>query len=140
VSDSASQRFPTSPPGTLEVVEARTDDAVCLTVVGEVDLGTAPRLPEHVGEALQSGARNVCIDLTGVSFIDSSGLAALVSCHRNVAGANGRMTVVHNGGEVLRLFELSALERALDLHTSRDAALAVFASDATSSDGAVPSS
>jgi anti-anti-sigma factor len=115
------------PPGDLDVVEARDENVVCLILAGEVDLRTAPRLPEHVGDALRDGAREVCIDLSGVSFMDSTGLAALLSCDRSVSSANGRLAVVHNGGEVLRLLELSRVDRALDIHTSRDTALASLA-------------
>jgi anti-sigma B factor antagonist len=127
-----------STPGTLEVVEARDGEVVCFVLAGEVDLSTAPGLPVRVRDAIRHGARNVCVDLTGVSFIDSTGLAALLTCERAAARGNGHLTVVHNGGEVLRLFELSRVDRALELHTSRNAALAALASR-DGSDGAAPS-
>ena len=122
-----SSRFPVhSVPGGLEIVEARNDGVVCFALAGEVDIGTAPQIPVQIREALRHGAHKVCIDLSAVSFIDSTGLAALLNCQRSVARANGRLTLVHSGGEVERLFGLSRLDLALELHTSRDAALAAL--------------
>jgi anti-sigma B factor antagonist len=128
MSATSNSRFPlSSTPGTLEMVEATDGDIVCFVLAGEMDLSTAAGLPVRVRDALRHGARKVCIDLTAVSFIDSTALAALLNCQRGISRGNGRMTVVHNGGEVLRMFELSRIDRALDLHTSRNAALAALA-------------
>jgi anti-sigma B factor antagonist len=125
-------------PGGIEVEEVPGyDGVVCFAVAGEIDISTAPRLPVQVRDALRAGKSMVCLDLTDVSFIDSTGLAALLHCGRSVARADGRMVVVADEGEVLRLFELSRLDRALDVHPSREAALAALAAqDGASSDGA----
>jgi len=139
MSATSDSRFPlSSTPGTLEVVDVGDEDVACFALAGEIDLSTAPKLPVHVRDALRRGSRHVCIDLTGVSFMDSTGLAALLHCERSVGRANGRMVVVHGGGEVLRLLELSRLERAFALHTSRDEALAQLASrDGSDGDGSL---
>lgn len=56
-------------------------DAIWLLVAGELDIGQAERLEAEIAEAAASG-RTLIVDLTGVTFCDSSGLAALLRAKR----------------------------------------------------------
>lgn len=72
-----------------------TDEVRSVPVVrvsGELDLSTAPELQDRLSE-LCSGDRSVVLDLTDLSFIDSSGLGVLVSAHKRLA-ARGRQIVL----------------------------------------------
>lgn len=65
--------------------ELRWSDGRCVVAVkGEVDLSTASRLGDVVDEALGSGQRPVVIDLSGTSFMDSSGIAVLFRLYQEV--------------------------------------------------------
>jgi anti-sigma B factor antagonist len=99
-------------------------DAVVVEVVGEVDLLTAPRLHDAVMTALASGPRVVVIDLLGVSFLGSSGLAVLVEAHQQAAGERTQLRVVAEGPATLRPLQVTALDRQLPLYPSRADALA----------------
>jgi anti-sigma B factor antagonist len=82
-------------------------------VRGEIDLVTSPKLVVAGREALREGATSVTVDLCAVTFMDSSGLAALINLHRAVERGGGRLDVTCPEGPVRRVFELSATEALL---------------------------
>ena len=82
---------------------------VRVTLVGEVDLATAPELDRLLDELVESAHRRLLVDLRGVEFMDSSGLASLVRAV-HAADANGRQLIVRSGPpQVQRLFELTGV-------------------------------
>lgn len=84
-------------------------DHVRVVAAGEVDLTTVDRLGKELATALDQDVSAVVIDLAGVSFLDSSGLYALVRAH-NRAKANGRqLSLVNLQPRVRKVFELTGL-------------------------------
>lgn len=85
-----------------------------LTVQGEVDLVTAPELQAALESALPERAR-VVIDLRGVTFLDSTGLALLLRYDRKAALGGRRVVVVKGPPHVQRAFELTGLSQRLTM-------------------------
>ena len=79
---------------------------------GELDLATAPELRECL--ALVAG--DVVLDLTGVTFVDSSAIALLVSEHRRRVAKNEALTVTGSSPMALRVFEISGLDQLVNLN------------------------
>jgi anti-anti-sigma factor len=96
--------------------EARTSldqDVLTVEASGEVDMSTAPRLLEIV-DAVSDVVRLVVVDLTGVSFLDSSGLNTLVKAQRRLSPRGiGLRVVVPADHAVRRVFEIARLEDEL---------------------------
>jgi anti-anti-sigma factor len=91
--------------------------AVRLRVSGEIDIATAPSLLDSVlcaGLAYDAGHR-VVVDLAGVAFIDSSGLAALCEAHRWLANQEQILVIASPPEHVAHLFELTGLDQVLRL-------------------------
>jgi anti-sigma B factor antagonist len=86
---------------------------VRVCVAGEIDLCTAPLLEEALVREL-AAARDLLLDLSEVSFLDSSGLHAIVSVART-ARANGGMLVVDSAlpAQARRVIEITGLEELL---------------------------
>lgn len=80
---------------------------------GELDLDTAPALTEQLDDLAQKGALLVIVGLTDVTFLDSSGLRALVHGARAIEEAGGRLLVDGASGAVARVLELTDLLRRL---------------------------
>jgi anti-anti-sigma factor len=78
----------------LVVVHAHTDGADVLSLVGALDLAAAPRFVSQAAEALRSGARRLFVELDGVSFVDSAGLAALLNVLRRATAARASLVLV----------------------------------------------
>lgn len=87
-----------------------------LGVEGELEIGSVPLLESAVDEALAAGGEDVVVDLAGVSFVDSTGLAGLLAASRRVGLADRRMRVhAPPGNEARVLMELSGTGSALGL-------------------------
>ena len=96
-----------------------------LTLRGELDAYDAPELRRAFADSTAQESRVVVLDLTGVSFLDSTVLGTIVGLQRRVREADGELRVVLPESEARRVFELTGLDRALDIRPSRDSALPV---------------
>lgn len=102
-------------------VEAVGADASIVSLAGELDLSTIPRVESLLFEQLRSRS-GVVLDLSGLSFIDSSGIGLLIQGFR--AEDAGRLhTVIATGSQVERVFRLAGIDRALPLFIERAQAL-----------------
>ena len=106
-------------------VDTARPDAALLVAAGEVDTLTAPRLEAAVDELLGSGAEVLVADLTGVTFLASSGLAVLIRGAHLASAQGRRLRLVAEGRPVLRPLQITGTEELFDLHGDRAAALAV---------------
>lgn len=93
-------------------VSNRTSTTTCLRASGELDAFTAPDLGEHVAAAETS---TVELDLSAVTFMDSSGLAALIEAHQRLARDSRHLVVVDPSPVVARVLSVSGVTGHLDL-------------------------
>jgi anti-sigma B factor antagonist len=84
-----------------------------IAVSGEVDAHTSPGLQRCVDEAVAGGATSLVIDVTEMTFIDSSGLRVLVHARQRTADAGGRFGLHQPSDSVVRLLELTGLNDLL---------------------------
>lgn len=76
-----------------------------IVAVGEIDAHTAPTL----AAAIEAGAPTVRLDMSGVEFVDSSGLRVLIDSHQRLQHDGGSLTIVSPSPSVQRLFEISGV-------------------------------
>ena len=88
-----------------------SSDGGRLTVSGEIDAHTAPSL----AAAIDAAGPDVTIDLSGVEFIDSSGLRVLIDAHQRLADDGGGLTIAAPSEAVTRLFEISGVDDYLTI-------------------------
>jgi anti-sigma B factor antagonist len=94
-----------------------------LSVEGELDLASAPSLKWALTDILAAGHDQVVVDLTLVTFIDSTALGVLVGVKKNLTpGARLALTCTHP--DVLNIFELTGLDGTFDIFPAFDDALA----------------
>ncbi len=94
-------------------VASLTDSLALVSVSGELDLFTAGRLQQAIGEATSVGADEVLVDLSGVGFIDSTALGVLVQETKRLEGRGLSLILVANDPRALRVFEVTGLDRVL---------------------------
>jgi anti-sigma B factor antagonist len=97
-----------------------------LEVAGEIDLATAPRLQDHLLEAINDHDQpsGLIVDLTRVEFCDASGLRVLVRAHRWISQRGGRLRLICPDGQLMRILHITELTRLLSVHPSLEHALA----------------
>jgi anti-sigma B factor antagonist len=89
-----------------------------VSIGGEVDMHTAPRLDEEIAAAMESGARRVVVDLAGTSFIDSTVVGVLLRAHQRLNGQDGQLVLVADDPRILRVFQLTGLDRRFAIERS----------------------
>jgi anti-sigma B factor antagonist len=92
------------------------DGGVRVRVAGELDLVTAPVLAQVLEQELTGGEpRRILLDVDAVDFMDSSGIATIVSARQVAARVGHDLTVRCGARHIRRVFEASGLLKALDL-------------------------
>ena len=91
-------------------------------VSGELDMDTRSRLQDHVRGVVDSGARQVVLDMAQVPFVDSSGLGVLVESLKLLRDRGGRLSLAAVQPPVRNVLALSAVDQVLDLYDSVEAA------------------
>jgi anti-sigma B factor antagonist len=102
-------------------VDARTS---VIAVEGEIHVSTAPEFSGILAASLESGHTRLVLDLSGVMFIDSTGLSVLLNTLRRLTRAGGAMALVCSNPTVLRLFEITKLDSTFDIHAELEPAVA----------------
>lgn len=92
------------------------DGATVVAVHGDLDLATAPRLRELAVGRLMAGDRAVVLDLSGVEFLDSTGLGTLVAVLKRARSLDAGLALVITRERVRKVFELTALTSAFAIH------------------------
>jgi len=112
--------------GTAVAIEQHlTGRTLVVRLQGELDLVAAEEFRREVEKALdQSGARTLLLNLSQVSFIDSSGLGAILGRYRRMSQQQGRVILVGAGAAVLPILELSGLLRIIAHYETEHQALA----------------
>ncbi|MDA0266420.1 MAG: STAS domain-containing protein [Cyanobacteria bacterium] len=95
--------------------------------VGILDSTQADSFRQQVDDALADGAEKLLIDLTHISFVDSSGLGALVMVLKKVRAAQKEMFVCSINDQVRMLFELTSMDRVFEVLPDRSAFTAKYA-------------
>jgi len=101
-----------------------SNDMTIVTVQGQLVVTNRQEFKQMVLDAMEQGARTVIVDFTDASYIDSSGLGALVSLSRRLRDAGGDLRLVGLSDELRTLFELTRLDALFPLFATRADAMA----------------
>jgi anti-sigma B factor antagonist len=87
---------------------------VLVTAAGEIDSTSSPVLRQRLDDLLDGEARELTVDLGGVTFLDSAGLCVLAAAHRRAVRQGVRMRVLASSRAVIRPLEITGLWQLLD--------------------------
>jgi len=113
-------------PTAFEVEKQQVDQAVVLTVFGEVDMLSSPKLAEAIGTALAAKPAALILDLSKVDFLASAGMTVLVIAQAEVESST-KFAVVANGAATSRPIKLMGIDSVLSLYSTLDSALSAIA-------------
>jgi anti-anti-sigma factor len=86
-------------------------------------MGAAPAFEKRLVESVGGDGR-VILDLTGVTFMDSTAIGAMISARKTAGMERGRFAVVCRPGDIRRMLEYTGLDATFDVEETRDAAAA----------------
>lgn len=102
----------------VEVTTQRVGEAVVVHATGEVDLHTASGLQTPLDEAVADRAPRIVADLSGVDFMDSTGLSVIVATIAAAREYGGEVRVVTGSQKIAKLFTLTGVDKQVGLYAS----------------------
>lgn len=111
----------------LTITTRTVDEFDVIEIGGEIDVYTAPRLRESIVAAVEAGRNRLIIDVQQVQFLDSTGLGVLVGALKRVRGEDGSLDIVCTQERILKIFEITGLDKVFGLHASVEDARAAHA-------------
>jgi len=106
------------------------EDVVVLVTGGELDYAASPQLSERLADHVNAGERRVVVDLSKVSFIDSTAIGVLVGAAmrmRELGGGSLAAICAEENRRVLRIFEIAGVDGVIALYRSREEAVSALA-------------
>lgn len=107
-------------------------DLTIVTVVGEVDVFTTPRLREALLDLIESGSLHLVLDFGDVTFLDSTGLGVLVGMYHRLRTREGSMVIAGATERIQRVFHITQLTKIFQIYDSLDDALQAHAAESRS--------
>jgi anti-sigma B factor antagonist len=108
----------------LDIGTAVVDGRTVVQVVGEIDVYTAPQLREMLDAEIDAGRYDLVVDLSGVSFMDSTGLGVLVGRLKQIRLNDGSMRLVCAHDRVLKVFVITGLDKVFAIYPTVGEAVA----------------
>jgi anti-sigma B factor antagonist len=105
-------------------------DVAMLVAGGDIDFNATPQLRQRIVAYIEAGKRRLVIDLSQVTFIDSTAIGVLIGVLVRLQDAGGgSLTVVcdEDNKKVLRIFEIAGIEDVIEVHSTREEALSALA-------------
>jgi anti-anti-sigma factor len=100
-------------PAPFEVRSEFEADACRLTVIGELDIATTPQLEEAAHATIARGVIDVTVDLRQVTFMDSSGLRALIVLNDRASTEGWALGLLRPAGPPLAILALTGADKNL---------------------------
>lgn len=94
------------------------DTIAAIRGAGRLNMVSASALRETVSEALSAGRTRIVVDFSGIDFVDSSGLGALIGCLKSARQAGGDLRIAQPSAQVSMVLQLSNLDRVLKSYSS----------------------
>ncbi|MFC8425815.1 STAS domain-containing protein [Streptomyces sp. NPDC057236] len=91
-----------------------------VTVEGALDLHTASQLADILQPLLLTSGQSVLVDLSGVAFLDSTGLTCLIAAYRTARSTGARLALIAPGERVRRMLALTGTDRVLHSYATVD--------------------
>jgi anti-sigma B factor antagonist len=107
----------------LDVETTSRGNATILTLRGEIDVYTAPRLRQAIVDVVDGGAQHVVLDMEKVEFLDSTGLGVMVEGLKRISGRDGTLSVVATQDKILKIFDITGLNKAFGMYGSVEEAV-----------------
>ena len=108
----------------LSLQTREADGRTIVSVGGEIDVYTAPKLRDKITELVGEGHHQLVIDMENVDFLDSTGLGVLVGGLKKLRAHDGSMQLICTQERLLKIFRITGLAKVFAIHSSQSEALA----------------
>ncbi len=106
--------------------EQLSSEAYLISLSGEVDLYTAPEFKQQLLDVIGQDAKEVVVDFTNTTFIDSTTLGVLVGGVKRLRTNDGRLSLICSDRNITKIFEITGLDKVFEIYPTRDEAIAAM--------------
>jgi anti-sigma B factor antagonist len=99
------------------------DNAYLIALTGEVDLYSAPEFKQQLLDLIGQGAKEVVVDFSDTTFIDSTTLGVLVGGVKRLRTNDGQLSLICSDRNITKIFEITGLDRVFTIYASREEAV-----------------
>lgn len=99
----------------IEVSTRIEDEVAWMSISGEISFKQIPAIRERVDALLNQSLKALVVDLSNVSYIDSTGLSVIMRCHAHMLRTHNKCIILGAQGPVSRIFKMMRLENVLTL-------------------------
>lgn len=103
-------------------IEEQNKQAI-MTLKGEIDVYTAPKLKEQLNELVGESEADVLVDLKDVTYMDSTGLGTFVSGLKHAKESGTTLKLIRANERLYRLFKVTGLDHVIDVHSIEEGEL-----------------
>ena len=102
------------------------NDTALISLAGEVDLYTAPEFKQQLLEVIGQGGKQVIVDFSNTTFIDSTTLGVLVGGVKRLRTNDGQLSLVCSDRNITKIFEITGLDKVFEIYATRDEAVSAL--------------
>jgi anti-sigma B factor antagonist len=102
------------------------DGAYVIALAGEVDLYTAPEFKQQLLDVIGQGGKEVVVDFSDTTFIDSTTLGVLVGGVKRLRSNDGQLSLVCSDRNITKIFEITGLDRVFTIYPTRQEAISAL--------------
>ncbi len=110
----------------MDISSRSSGEVVILDISGEIDLYNAPEIKDIITRLIEQKRYSVIINLKDVTYIDSSGIGALISSLSNLKKYQGGLKIINVFASVKKVFELTKLTSFFEIYDSESEAISAF--------------
>ena len=108
----------------MDIQVTQTGGVTLVVPTGDLDMGTADQMKRTLSDLIEKGQSKLVMDLTGVAYVDSSGLGALVALMKQARAVGGNLKLCGLQEDVRSIFEMTRLIKVMAVHSDRQEAVA----------------
>jgi anti-anti-sigma factor len=108
----------------IKITNKEIKDGNVLSVQGEIDVYTSPKVKEAIGNLIEQSKYNIVVNLEEVRYIDSTGLGVLIGALKRLREHNGNISLVCSNPQIKKIFQITGLVKIFGIFKSEEEAQA----------------
>ena len=110
----------------MQITEKKNNDILVFSVDGDIDINSSPEIRQIFDKPTSEKVMKIIVNLSNVSYVDSSGLATLVEMLKKTKNYGGKLRLSNLAAKVKSLFEITKLEKIFEIYETEEEASTNF--------------
>ena len=111
----------------MNISESKQGNVTILKAQGKLDATSSPELDKRLTSLVESGTRQIALDLAGLDYVSSAGLRVFLSAAKRLKQAQGKLALANLSAQVQQIFDIAGFESILPVFKTVNKAVAACA-------------